>query len=35
VLDNRVLKRIFRPKRKWQEAEEDCNNEELHNFYTS
>jgi hypothetical protein len=33
-MENRVLRRMFGPKRKWQEAGEDYN-EELHNLYTS
>jgi len=34
VSENRVVRKIFGFRRKkWQEAEEDCSNEELQNFY--
>jgi hypothetical protein len=34
VSENRVLRRIFGPRREWQEGGKDCN-EELHDLYAS
>jgi hypothetical protein len=35
MFENRVLRGMFGPKRKWREAGGDLHNEELHNLYAS